>query len=513
LLNDHESTHSIALVLGRAIGDMLDLFMPMVAVSVRFGTNELTNGCEIRPSVAADMPIIHIPRRANGLFTVARTLAYSSEHLFCKLIRCATSYEVHGHTVILQPHLRACACARTHTRTAGTDLSAIWTKEGFVSKLSCLEGFVQQEVENEVEKFDHEVLLETNKIALPLASLFLNNHESTHSVALVVGRAIGDVLDLFMPMVAVSPRFGTNELTNGCEIKPSVAADVPIIHIPRRANGLLITVARTPAYSSEQLFCKLIGCTSSYEACTPLAHEVASFLVAKQRKHTHSVALVGGRAIGDVLDLFMPMVAVSVRFGTNELTNGCEIKPSVAADVPIIHILRKANGLLITVARTPAYSSHQLFCNLVGCASSCEAHGHMITFRLPRLREVVVSKLSFLEGFIRQEVENELENFLVAKQRKHTHSVALVVGRALGDVLDLFMPMVAVSVRFGTNELTNGCGIKPSGAADMPIIHILRKANGLFTMARTPAYSSQQLFCNLVGCASSYEAHGHMVIF
>ncbi|GJM99863.1 hypothetical protein PR202_ga17002 [Eleusine coracana subsp. coracana] len=67
------AAHVDPLVVGRVIGDVVDLFVPSVAMSVRFGTKDLTNGCEIKPSVAAALPVIHIAGRANDLFTLVMT--------------------------------------------------------------------------------------------------------------------------------------------------------------------------------------------------------------------------------------------------------------------------------------------------------------------------------------------------------------------------------------------------------------------------------------------------------
>jgi phosphatidylethanolamine-binding protein len=66
------AAHVDPLVVGRVIGDVVDMFVPSVLVSVRFGTKDLTNGCEIKPSVAAFPPVVHIAGRANDLFTLVR---------------------------------------------------------------------------------------------------------------------------------------------------------------------------------------------------------------------------------------------------------------------------------------------------------------------------------------------------------------------------------------------------------------------------------------------------------
>nr|KJB57671.1 hypothetical protein B456_009G174600 [Gossypium raimondii] len=49
----------------------------------------------------------------------------------------------------------------------------------------------------------------------------------------------------------------------------------------------------------------------------------------------------------------------------------------------------------------------------------------------------------------------------------------LVVGRVIGDVLDMFTPASEFIVRYGTKQVTNGCDIKPSAAADKPHVQIL----------------------------------------
>ena len=48
----------------------------------------------------------------------------------------------------------------------------------------------------------------------------------------VVGRVIGDVIDMFVPSMAVY--YGTKQVTNGCEIKPSATVDHPNVQIAGR---------------------------------------------------------------------------------------------------------------------------------------------------------------------------------------------------------------------------------------------------------------------------------------
>lgn len=49
----------------------------------------------------------------------------------------------------------------------------------------------------------------------------------------------------------------------------------------------------------------------------------------------------------------------------------------------------------------------------------------------------------------------------------------LVVGRVIGDVVDMFGPAAEFTVHYGPKQITNGCEIKPSDAVDKPKIQIL----------------------------------------
>lgn len=68
------AAHVDPLVIGRVIGDVVDLFVPTVPMSVRFGTRDLTNGCEITPSIATAPPAVQIGGRASDLFTLVSTV-------------------------------------------------------------------------------------------------------------------------------------------------------------------------------------------------------------------------------------------------------------------------------------------------------------------------------------------------------------------------------------------------------------------------------------------------------
>lgn len=60
--------------------------------------------------------------------------------------------------------------------------------------------------------------------------------------SLVVGRVIGDVLDMFTPAADVSVSYGSKHVANGGEIKPFVAADRPTVLIQAPVSNQLYTL-------------------------------------------------------------------------------------------------------------------------------------------------------------------------------------------------------------------------------------------------------------------------------
>ncbi|KAL5579284.1 hypothetical protein UlMin_011726 [Ulmus minor] len=60
----------------------------------------------------------------------------------------------------------------------------------------------------------------------------------------------------------------------------------------------------------------------------------------------------------------------------------------------------------------------------------------------------------------------------------------LVVGRVIGDVLDMFSPAAQLTVHYGPKQVSNGCVIKPSDAAAKPNAQILgpRLPSNLYTL-------------------------------
>ncbi|KAK9278945.1 hypothetical protein L1049_028527 [Liquidambar formosana] len=61
------------LVVGRVIGDVVDMFVPSVNMSVYYGSKHVTNGCDIKPSIAANPPKVNISGHSYELYTLVMT--------------------------------------------------------------------------------------------------------------------------------------------------------------------------------------------------------------------------------------------------------------------------------------------------------------------------------------------------------------------------------------------------------------------------------------------------------
>ncbi|CAA7402213.1 unnamed protein product [Spirodela intermedia] len=66
-----------------------------------------------------------------------------------------------------------------------------------------------------------------------------------------------------------------------------------------------------------------------------------------------------------------------------------------------------------------------------------------------------------------------------------SHVDPLVVGRVIGDVVDMFMPTVNMSVCYGAKHVNNGCDVKPSAAGNPPTINISGRTGDLYTLVMT----------------------------
>ncbi|KAG6672971.1 hypothetical protein I3843_16G087700 [Carya illinoinensis] len=61
----------------------------------------------------------------------------------------------------------------------------------------------------------------------------------------------------------------------------------------------------------------------------------------------------------------------------------------------------------------------------------------------------------------------------------------LVVGRVIGDVVDMFVPTANMSAYFGPKHVTNGCDVKPSAATNPPKVTLSGNSDELYTLVMT----------------------------
>jgi hypothetical protein len=58
----------------------------------------------------------------------------------------------------------------------------------------------------------------------------------------------------------------------------------------------------------------------------------------------------------------------------------------------------------------------------------------------------------------------------------------LVVGRVIGEVVDLFVPSISMTVAYGPKDISNGVLLKPSATAAPPLVRISGRRNDLYTL-------------------------------
>lgn len=63
-----------ALVIGRVIGEVVDLFVPTVNMAASYRSKKVNNGCDVKPSTAVERPSMQI----SGLFNEFYTLVSAS---------------------------------------------------------------------------------------------------------------------------------------------------------------------------------------------------------------------------------------------------------------------------------------------------------------------------------------------------------------------------------------------------------------------------------------------------
>ncbi|KAG5536166.1 hypothetical protein RHGRI_023828 [Rhododendron griersonianum] len=61
------------LVVCRIIGDVVDVFVPRMTMNVYYGPKHVTNGCNIKPSIATNPPRVTFTDHSNELYTLVMT--------------------------------------------------------------------------------------------------------------------------------------------------------------------------------------------------------------------------------------------------------------------------------------------------------------------------------------------------------------------------------------------------------------------------------------------------------
>ena len=76
----------------------------------------------------------------------------------------------------------------------------------------------------------------------------------------------------------------------------------------------------------------------------------------------------------------------------------------------------------------------------------------------------------------------------------------LVVGRVIGDVLDMFVPAAELIVQYGSKQVGNGCEIKPSHSAHKPAVRVngsRGRAASLFTLVSVPSHTCSLVYTHI----------------
>ena len=66
------------LVVGCVIGDVVDMFVPSITMAVYYGAKQVTNGCNVKPSLTVNPPKVTLSGHPNQLYTLVGSLF----HLF-----------------------------------------------------------------------------------------------------------------------------------------------------------------------------------------------------------------------------------------------------------------------------------------------------------------------------------------------------------------------------------------------------------------------------------------------
>ena len=63
------------LVVGRVIGDVVDMFVPTINMSVYYGAKHVTNGCDVKPSLTVNPPKVTLSGHPDEFYTLVFSLS------------------------------------------------------------------------------------------------------------------------------------------------------------------------------------------------------------------------------------------------------------------------------------------------------------------------------------------------------------------------------------------------------------------------------------------------------
>ncbi|KAL8456774.1 hypothetical protein ACS0TY_034863 [Phlomoides rotata] len=149
-----------------------------------------------------------------------------------------------------------------------------------------------------------------------------------------------------------------------------------------------------------------------------------------------------GRVIGDVIDVFVPTVSMSVSYGSKHVNNGCDIKPSMASAPPKVTITGNADELYTLVMTDPDAPSpseptlrewvHWIVTDIPGCSNVTRGR-EMVEYVGP---QPTIGIHRYILVLFRQKAR--LEGSEAPESRAHFNTRAFALG------LDLAMPVAIV---------------------------------------------------------------------
>ncbi|KAE9591782.1 putative phosphatidylethanolamine-binding protein [Lupinus albus] len=139
------------LVIGKVIGDVVDPFTPAAKMTILYGNKHVSNGYDIKPSLAAERPHVQISGASNAsnLYT-----------LDC----CGHSRGIRCYSRELVMYMGSCPAVGIHRYV-------------FVAFKQTGGGVVGVEAPQERQNFNTRQFASLNNLGLPVAAIYFNSHK------------------------------------------------------------------------------------------------------------------------------------------------------------------------------------------------------------------------------------------------------------------------------------------------------------------------------------------------